>query len=56
MFTFSKSLIRSPLILTNSLIDTRKSETKSVFCHKIVTFHDKDLQFSDFFSEDCDFL
>ena len=33
MFSLSKSLTQSPLLLTNSLVDTHKSESNSVFCH-----------------------
>ena len=32
MFSLNKSLTQSPLILTNSFVDTHKPENKSMFC------------------------
>ena len=33
IFLLNESLTQSPLILTNSVVDTHKPENKSVFCH-----------------------
>ena len=52
MFLLNKSLTQSPLILTNSLVDTDKPENKCVFCHQLVTFYNKGLQFNDYFTSD----